>query len=55
MSEPERRAIGKTFLQAWVKEAEIEKQRQSALSKIAALGLESDSSIRRFNASKAPT
>jgi len=55
LPEAQRRTIGRTLLDAWEKEREIEHSRKGALAKINVLGVESESSIKRFNASKAPT
>jgi type I restriction enzyme M protein len=55
LPETQRRAIGRSLLDAWEMEREIARLRTTALSSIVALGVESESSIKRFNASKAPT
>lgn len=53
--EAKRRSIGRALLDAWEKEREVETQRVAALEQIAALGVESEASIKRWRASKAPT
>ncbi|MGH6851273.1 MAG: hypothetical protein ACREDD_12650 [Methylocella sp.] len=50
-----RRSIGRVLLDAWQKERELDIERNKAFGEIAVLGVESAESIRRFNASKAPT
>jgi len=55
LKEQERRDIGRTFLASWKKEQEIKRETEKALEKIAVLGVESSKSVRRWNASKAPT
>ncbi len=55
LPETQRRKIGRSLLDAWEREREIARQRTAAMSSIVALGVELESSIKRFNASKAPT
>ena len=55
LPETQRRKIGRSLLDAWEREREIARQRTAAMSSIVALGVKSRSSIKRFNASKAPT
>jgi hypothetical protein len=53
--ESRRREVGRMLLDSWDKEKEIEAYRAQALAQVAELGVESDASIRRWTASKAPT
>lgn len=55
LPEPERRSIGRMFLDSWQNEREVQNLRSQALSKMAALGVESEESVKRWRASKAPT
>jgi type I restriction enzyme M protein len=55
LAEPARREIGRTFLNAWEKEREVETQTRQALTQIADLGVESEASVKRWRVSKAPT
>jgi type I restriction enzyme M protein len=51
----DRKKIGKDLIAAWKMEKKVEAMRQSALSQVEGLGVESSDSIQRFRASKAPT
>ncbi|MFI5059477.1 MAG: N-6 DNA methylase [Candidatus Acidiferrales bacterium] len=55
LSEPKRKVIGQGLINSWEMEKKMEAQRQQAMTEIQALGVESEESRQRFEASKAPT
>jgi type I restriction enzyme M protein len=54
LSPSKRKAIGERLIAAWALERQVIKDRQSAMDKVAELGVESEESIQRWRASKAP-
>jgi type I restriction enzyme M protein len=55
LPETERRTIGRSLLDSWQKEREVQNQRSQALARLARLEVESEESVKRWRASKAPT
>ena len=49
-----RRTIGQGLIDMWEMEKQIEQKRQSTMAQVAELGVESDESVQRWRASKAP-
>lgn len=54
LAETERKKIGHQLIKTWEMERQVERDRHSAMEKIAALGVESRESIARWESSKAP-
>ena len=54
LSEEERQNIGNNLIQLWESEKQIEKQREDCLLHLNRLGIESESSRKRFEVSKSP-
>lgn len=54
LAQAKRRAIGQGLIDTWSMEKQVERSREAAMAKVAALGVESKESIQRWRASKAP-
>lgn len=51
----ERKVVGKALIESWEMEREVKRTQNTAFAKLQLLQLESDESIRRWKAAKAPT
>lgn len=54
LSKDKRRAIGQGLIDTWAMEKQVERSREAAMTQLAELGVESEASIQRWRASKAP-
>lgn len=54
LPEQERRTIGAELLRSWEMERQVHRQREGALEKVRALGVESLESVKRWQSAKAP-
>jgi hypothetical protein len=55
IKEDERKAVGRLLLDSWVLESKVKDTQRMAFGKLDFLGLESEQSVRRWKAAKAPT